>query len=267
MHGLVLSFPTMPEPTRPSPPSRRRGSRILLTVIAGAALLLAAVALLIYMVFVVVPRETVETGRRAGRGVVDVGREGGDALLDLGEDLAQRLADGLGVTPKVTVRSDVLVEQSREVLELATVERIVRVEHVYAHTWLGSTKEMRLRGDFRAKAGFDLAKGFEIDLDEIPDQERPRITVHLPEPEILSLEMLELRVEEDEGIWNRIQPSERQQSVRDLQRLARLELERAGILEQAQASFERQIQHAILEQWAPTRFQVGDEPLPELRLP
>lgn len=265
---LVFSLSTMPEP--PTPPTHQpspRGSRTLLHVAAGLALLLAAVAVLIYVVFVLVPRETVETGRQAGRGAVDVAREGADALFDVGEDLARRLADGLGVTPKITVRSDVLVEQSRDVLELATVERSVRVDHAYVHTWLASTKELRLRGDFRIKAGFDLSEGFEIHLDEMPEDDAPRITVRLPEPQILSVEMLDLRVEEDEGFWNRIQPAERQQSIRDLQRLARREAQRAGILEQAQAAFERQIQQAILEQWAPTRFEFGSEPTPEMRLP
>lgn len=261
----------MPSPPTPPPqPSQRperRGSRTFLYVAGGLSLLVLAVALLIYLVFVVVPRETVETGRQAGRGAVDVAREGADALLDVGEDLAQRLADGLGVTPKITVRSDVVVEQSRDVLELATVERIARVNHVYVHTWLGSTKELRLRGDFRVKAGFDLSQGFEIDIDEVPGRDAPRVSVRLPDPEILSLEMIDLRVEEDEGIWNRVQPAERQQSIRDLQRLARREAERAGILDQARDSFQRQIQSALLEELAPTRFEFGGEPPPELRLP
>lgn len=265
---LVFSVPIMTTPPNPpTPGASPRRRHPLATTLIGLALLLGAGALLIWMVFVVVPRETVETGRQAGRGAVDVAREGADALLDVGQDLAQRLADNLGVTPKVTVRSDVLVEQSRDVLELTTVERIVRVDHVYVHTWLASTKELRLRGDFRIKAGFDLSKGFEIEIDEIPGRDVPRVTVHLPDPEILSLEMLDLRVEEDEGIWNRIQPAERQQSIRDLQRIARREAERSGIREQARASFERQIQQALLQELAPTRFQFGDATPPELRLP
>ena len=181
--------------------------------------------------------------------------------------LAGRLADGLGVRPRVTVDSQVVSEQTREVLELATVERRLRVQHTYTHTWLGSTKQIRLTGTYLAKAGFDLSEGFEVEVESAPGEEAPRITVRAGEPKLLSIELQDVQVAEDEGLWNRIQPAERQRSLNALQQVARRQAERSGILDAAQQSFERQVQQILLDRLAPTRFELGTEPPPEMRLP
>ena len=257
--------PSPPAPQAPPPPSR--AGRLLLAVAGGVALLLLAATLAVYVVFVVVPRQAVETGRQAGHGAVEVAREGAGALIDLGQDLAGRLADGLGVRPRVTVDSQVVSEQTREVLELATVERRLRVQHTYTHTWLGSTKQIRLTGTYLAKAGFDLSEGFEVEVESAPGEEAPRITVRAGEPKLLSIELQDVQVAEDEGLWNRIQPAERQRSLNALQQVARRQAERSGILDAAQQSFERQVQQILLDRLAPTRFELGTEPPPEMRLP
>lgn len=260
-----MAHPPEP-PTQPHPSST---PRVILTVAAALAMVLLGTTLLVWMTFVVVPRGAVETGRRAGKGAVEVAREGGKAAIELGTDLARRLADGLGVTPKVTVDSDVLVEQSTDLLELATVERQVRVEHLYRHTFLGSTKEIRLTGRYVAKAGFDLSRGFAIDIDTA-EGEPPHIRVHLPEPELLSLEQTDVTIEEEEGIWNRIQVADREQALEALREVARRDVARSGLLDNARASIKARIQQLVLEELAPMDFDyipLEGEETPEPAVP
>jgi hypothetical protein len=231
------------------------------------AIAVAAAAGFFYLLLVVVPRSSVETGREAGRGAVEVAREGGQAALDLAQDLARRLAAGLGVTPRVSVDSRVLVEQTREALELATAVRSLQVEHTVAHTWLGSTKEIRLRGSYRGKAGFDLRQGFGIDVDSHGEGVVARLQVQLPAPQLLSMELLDVRVEEEEGLWNRIRPEDREAALRELTRVARREAESTGILEEARHSLERQVQEIVLGRVAPTEFRYGAPPSPSPAAP
>jgi hypothetical protein len=246
-----------PPPVAPPPAPRRRLLPSL--ALALAALLLAATAM-IYVTFVVVPRKAVETTRDAASGVVRAAKEGAGALADLGRDLGDRLVDGLGVRPRVTVNQEVVTEQSAELLELATVERRIRVTHTYRHTWLGSTKRIRLTGDYVVKAGFDLSEGFAVDIEGEEGAAPTSVRVRAGDPRVLSVEQVRVQVEEDEGLWNNIQPGDRQRSLNDLQRLARRQAARGGLLREAQSSLERQVQAALLEELAPTRFDFGDGP-------
>ena len=119
-------------------------------------------------------------------------------LIQAPAELAQATADGFRslfqVTPRVTVNETVIIEQTSSIIEIATVSRPLLVDHEWSDTWLGSTKSLRVRGTFTAKAGFDLKKPFEIVVGSSP----LRVTARLPRPELLSLQMDSFEILRDE---------------------------------------------------------------------
>lgn len=251
---------TTKRPDRPKRPDRA-------LVIAGAvALVVLALTAAAYVLLVVVPAKTVETGEAAGRGVVDVAAHGARTALELGADLAERIRDELGLRPRLRVDSQVVAEQSTEILELATVERTYRVDYVFAHTWLGSTKQIRLTGKYLAKAGFDLERGFELDL-QTRDDESTAIEVRLGKPELLSLELLDVGVDEEEGVWNRISDEDRERALSGLRRVARRDVLRTGILNEAQDAMAARVRKIFLDSFAPTEFRFEPVMSPEIPTP
>jgi len=254
---------TTKRPDRPNRPNRP--DRAL--VIAGAvALVVLALTVAAYVLLVVVPAKTVETGAAAGRGVVEVAAHGARTALELGSELAERLRDELGLRPRLRVDSEVIAEQSTEILELATVERTYRVDYVFAHTWLGSTKQIHLTGRYLAKAGFDLERGFELDL-ETQEDGRAAIEVRLGRPEVLSLDLLDVKVEEEEGVWNRISDEDRERALAGLRRAAHRDILRAGILAEAQEAMASRVRKIFLDSFAPTDFRFEPVMVPEIPPP
>jgi hypothetical protein len=252
-------------PRRPGRPGRP------IAVGAAVALVVLALTAAAYVVLVVVPAKTVETGEAAGRGAIGVAAEGARTAMDLASELADRLKDELGLKPRVRVDSHLVSEQSTEILELATVERTYRIDYVFAHTWLGSTKEIRLQGRYLAKAGFDLEDhDFVLDLEtvDVAPERGPqlpfRLELTLPEPELLSLELLNVGIEEEEGIWNRIADADRERALAGLRRTARREVLATGILDEAEEAMASRVRKAFLEQFAPTELRFGPVEVPEI---
>src|ERR1051325_755999 len=83
------------------------------------------------------------------------------------------------------------------------------------HTWVGSSKRVKLHGTFIAKAGFDLQQGVSIDI-------RPEeIIVQLPHAKILGVEQKEVDVLAFEnGLWNRISGQDVEDELSALPQLA-----------------------------------------------
>jgi hypothetical protein len=92
----------------------------------------------------------------------------------------------------------------------------VEVDHEMEHSWAGSTKRIRLTAAFLVKAGFDLRKKFGVDI-------RPNdITIELPHAQILSVEQQGIEVLAlENGLWNRISPTDIQNELAVLPDLAR----------------------------------------------
>src|SRR5207237_2310754 len=120
-------------------------------------------------------------------------------LEKLGKDLRAAFIDIAHLQPRVTINNRVYMEQTTPISELAVLSRRIEVEHELLHTWVGSSKRVKLHGTFLAKAGFDLQKGLSIDIH--PEQ----IDVQLPHAQILGLAQQQLDVLAFEhGLWNRI---------------------------------------------------------------
>lgn len=178
----------------------------------------------------------------------------GEAARAAGEpavELARRIADGvarrLQFRPEVRIGRETVLQAQTPILQLATVRREFTHEYEWEHQWLGSTKRLRLRGTFAAKAGFDLARDFHLEL----DPRDSRVVLVWPEPEVLGVEMLSYQAEETEGFWNKLGAEERTAAVNALLDSARESAARHGNLTtEAQRLLEQQIGEAVAESGA-----------------
>ena len=164
--------------------------------------------------------------RTVGQSVSELERLGREA-----RDTFVKLAQ---LQPRVTVNNRVYLEQTSTIAELSVLARKVEVEHEMLHTWAGSTKRIRLHGNFLVKAGFDLRKKFKVNIQ--PNE----ITIELPDAQILSVEQqsVEVLVLEN-GFWNRISPADIQNELTVLPRLAREKS--GGLPTEAEQTFTREL--------------------------
>lgn len=108
-----------------------------------------------------------------------------------------------------TVSSQPVVTAVREVAKLATVEMevadVVRYEEVKTIIVFDVPKNATLRLRGRVTGGFDLGKGFTVDANETTKI----LKVHLPPPEILSVDERVEWFDEKSGFLNPITPQDR----------------------------------------------------------
>ncbi|MBC8043625.1 MAG: DUF4230 domain-containing protein [Rhizobacter sp.] len=175
------------------------------------------------------------------------------APFDFADRTAKAMQEKFNFTPRISVDETVVIEQAAPVLELATVSRDLIVEYSTSSTWLGSTKRQTVRGVYTAKAGFDLREQFKLTVSERP----LRVVAELPEPKLLSLELKDYKVVQDEdGFWNKIRPEEREDAVRQMQVLARNKAMTSGILTDARTMLQSQVRDVVQAQGAQAEFRL-----------
>jgi hypothetical protein len=132
------------------------------------------------------------------------------------------------------------MEQTKPVSELVVLSRRIEVEHELLHTWVGSSKRVKLHGTFNAKAGFDLRQNLSIDIR--PDE----IIVQLPHAQILGIEQDQLDVLAFEnGLWNRISGEDVQGELSMLPQLAREKATDSGLPAEAEHALRQQLEQRI----------------------
>jgi hypothetical protein len=98
-----------------------------------------------------------------------------------------------------TVSHSVVVERVQKVAKLVSSETTLRDVIIYQDTWLGSTKRSLVVVTGKVLAGIDLNTGSSIQIDE----KAKRISITLPQPGILGIEITEMRTyDEQRGLWN-----------------------------------------------------------------
>jgi len=179
----------------------------------------------------------------------EAARAAGEPAVELGRRIVDGLSRRLQLRPEVRVGRETVLAGETAVAELATVRREFAHEYIWEHQWLGSTKRLRLRGNFAAKAGFDLDGNFHLEI----DPQSLRVQVALPPPRVLGVEMLSYKAEEEDGFWNKLNPQEREEAVNALLASARATAEADATLRaEAQRMLEFQIAEAVTEsggQW------------------
>ena len=161
-------------------------------------------------------------------------------LEKLGKDLRAAFIDIAHLQPRITINSRVYMKQTTPVSQLVVVSRRIEVEHEFLHTWVGSSKRVKLHGTFIAKAGFDLGQNLSIDI-------RPKeIVVQLPHAQILGVEQEVLDVLAFEnGLWNRISGQDLQEELSVLPQLAWKKAAESGLPNEAEHTLQQQLKERI----------------------
>jgi hypothetical protein len=161
-------------------------------------------------------------------------------LEKLGKDLRAAFIDIAHLQPRVTINNRVYMEQTTPVSELVVLSRRIEVEHEFLHTWVGSSKRVKLHGTFIAKAGFDLQHNLSIDI-------RPNeIIVQLPHARILGIEQDQVDVLAFEsGLWNRISGEDMQSELSILPQLAREKAAESDLPAEAERALQQQIERRV----------------------
>jgi Protein of unknown function (DUF4230) len=190
------------------------------------ALLIVAVVLIIFLRLESWPARTA--------------RQSGAELERLGKDLRAAFIDVAHLQPRITVNNRVYMEQTAPVSELVVLSRRIEVEHELVHTWVGSSKRVKLHGTFVAKAGFDLQQDLSIDIR--PDE----IVVQLPRARILGIEQEQVEVLAFEnGLWNRISGQDLQGELSMLPQLASEKAAESGLPAEAERTLQRQLEERV----------------------
>jgi hypothetical protein len=161
-------------------------------------------------------------------------------LERLGKDLRAAFIDIAHLQPRITINNRVYMEQTTPVSELVVLSRRIEVEHEFLHTWMGSSKRVKLHGTFTVKAGFDLQQKLSIDIR--PDQ----IVIQLPHAQILDVTQDQVEVLAFEnGFWNRISGDDVQNELSILPQLAREKAAETGLPVEAERALQKQLDERI----------------------
>lgn len=181
-----------------------------------------------------------------------------NAGADRLEKWAPRVRDAflgaMQVQPRVTINDRVVFEQASPALELAVIERPTLVEREFTATFLGSSKRVRLRGEFVVKAGFDLRQPFSARLDRNDASattsgrrdEPTLVRVSMPAARILGVESKKIEVLElTNGLWNRVKPGDLQGEINALTEQARSKAEGASLAREAESALTAQLRERL----------------------
>lgn len=98
-----------------------------------------------------------------------------------------------------TVNHSVVVERVQKVAKLVSSETTLRDVIIYEDTWYGSTKRSLVVVTGKVLAGINLDAGSSVEIDE----KVKKITIGLPQPEVLGIEITEMKTyDEQRGLWN-----------------------------------------------------------------
>ena len=211
---------------RPMSKSAKSGRISWPTAFALIALILVAAAVFIFLRLESWPARTA--------------KQGAGELERIGRDLRAAFIDIAHLQPRITINNRIYMEQTTPVSELVILSRRIEVEHELLHTWVGSSKRVKLHGTFNVKAGFDLRQNLSIDI-------RPNeIVVQLPHAQILGIEEDQLDVLAFEnGLWNRISGEDVQNELSILPQLAREKAIESGLPAQAEHALRQQLEQRI----------------------
>ena len=161
-------------------------------------------------------------------------------LERLGQNLRAAFIDIAHLQPRITINDRVYMEQTTPVSEVVVLSRRIEVEHELLHTWVGSSKRVKLHGTFVAKSGFDLQQGLSVDI------RAGEISVQLPHAQILGVEQQQVEVLAFEnGLWNRISGQDVESELSILPQLAWKKAAESGLPAEAEQTLQRQLQQRI----------------------
>ena len=160
--------------------------------------------------------------------------------------------EALQLTPQISVKNQIIVNQTSPIAELAVVSKDFVCQTRYTHTWLRSEKSIDLQATFRVKAGFDLREPVRVAIAGHP----PKADIALPQPKILSCEIVsEGILNESAGVWNWLGPEDHQAALEKITKEARAQAERSSLKDDAKAEIEKKLQGLLGDKIASIAFE------------
>ena len=166
--------------------------------------------------------------------------------LSVANELAETVKRTLGLTPQVIINQKIVYKRTNEILQLAMIEQDFDVEYETSDKILGSEKRIHLRGMYRAKIGFDLQKGFNIEVHRGGFLKPGQVTLHLPRAEILSVEPLDIQKTSSSGLINWVLNKDIENATKELNALALDKASKLEMLADAEKRIENRLTEALL---------------------
>ncbi|MCC6299978.1 MAG: DUF4230 domain-containing protein [Anaerolineales bacterium] len=166
--------------------------------------------------------------------------------LSVAGEVAEAVKNTLGLTPQVTINQKVIYKRTNEILQLAMIEQDFDVEHETSHKLLGSEKRIHMRGMYRAKIGFDLTKGFNIEVQRGGLLKPGQIVLQLPRAEILSVEAVDVQKTASSGLINWVTNKDIETATHELNTLAQDKATKLDMLAEAEKQIENRLNKALL---------------------
>lgn len=166
--------------------------------------------------------------------------------LSVANELAETVKRTLGLTPQVTINQKIVYNRTNEILQLAMIEQDYDVEYETSDKLLGSEKRIHLRGMYRAKIGFDLQKGFNIEVNRGGFLKPGQVTLQLPRAEILSVEPLDIQKTSSSGLINWVLNKDIENATKELNALALDKASKLEMLADAEKRIENRLTEALL---------------------
>jgi hypothetical protein len=138
---------------------------------------------------------------------------------------------------------------------MAMIVQDFDVEHETSHTWMRSEKKITLRGTYRAKIGFDLQKGFNIEVHRGGFLRSGQIILQLPRAEILSVEPLDVQKSSTSGLINWVTSKDMEEATLSLAKLAQDKASKLDMLDDAEKRIENRLNDALLPKLTGYRFE------------
>ncbi len=166
--------------------------------------------------------------------------------LSVANELAETVKRTLGLTPQVIINQKIIYKRTNEILQLAMIEQDYDVEYETSDKLLGSEKRIHLRGMYRAKIGFDLQKGFNIEVHRGGFLKPGQVTLQLPRAEILSVEPLDIQKTSSSGLINWVLNKDIENATKELNALALDKASKLEMLADAEKRIENRLTEALL---------------------
>ncbi len=153
-------------------------------------------------------------------------------------DPVNRLKSALETITKNEIKQEglTLEIQTNSIQELATVEREMQSIIKYQGSFLGQKKLLILKGNFRAKAGFDLTEATEFSI------ENGKVSGTPPQAKILSVELLDFEIyHSQDSTFNKLKPADQEAATQQLLEQARKDAVQSDLRMQAELRFRERL--------------------------
>lgn len=173
-------------------------------------------------------------------------------------EVAEAVQRTIHISPRVSVDHRTIVQTKTPVFQIVTMQQHFAHRMHWTSTWMGSTKEILIEGEFTANAGFDVKQSLQIDF----DSRAKSVRVQLPEPTILAVEVNHVQSTQDPGWWNSITDADRTTVVNQFTAEARKQAESdVALLRRTREELERQLTTILAPSGLDVAFE-GNTPKP-----